>query len=64
MPERKKLIWGVFDGSMKEESRFPYEQRDEAEKRVEVLRARGKKLYFIQPLKEVIAEPLPSAEAE
>ena len=26
-PERKRLIWGVFSGTMKEEARFPYDQR-------------------------------------
>ncbi len=50
---RRRLVWGVFTGSMKEESRFPYDQRDAAEERIEQLRAKNaKKLYFIQPVKE------------
>ncbi len=50
---RRRLMWGVFAGSMKEESRFPYDQREAAEERIEQLRAKNaKKLYFIQPIKE------------
>lgn len=50
---RRRLFWGVFTGSMKEESRFSYDQRSEAEERLEQLRAKNsKKLYFIQPIKE------------
>ena len=50
---RRRLVWGVFTGSMKEESRFPYDQRDAAVERIEQLRAKNaKKLYFIQPVKE------------
>ena len=56
-PERKKLIWGVFNGSMKEEARFPYDQRAAAEEKIEQLRARStKKMFFIQPIKEVIPD--------
>jgi hypothetical protein len=63
--ERKRLIWGVFSGSLKEEARFPYDQRAAAEERLEQLRAKGKKNYFIQPIKEVITAPAPvPAEAE
>jgi hypothetical protein len=54
--ERRRLVWGVFSGSMKEEARFPYDQLSEAEDRVEKLRAKSKKLYFIQPIKEPIPE--------
>ena len=50
---RRRLFWGVFTGSMKEESRFSYDQRGAAEERIEQLRAKNaKKLYFIQPIKE------------
>jgi hypothetical protein len=62
-PQRKRLLWGVFSGSMKEEGRFPYDQLAAAEEKAEQLRAKSKKLYFIQPIKEVIAEPAPVAEA-
>ncbi|MCA9004728.1 MAG: hypothetical protein KDA70_05590 [Planctomycetaceae bacterium] len=50
---RRRLFWGVFTGSMKEESRFAYDQRDAAVERIEQLRLKNaKKLYFIQPIKE------------
>ncbi|MCA9075206.1 MAG: hypothetical protein KDA93_09245 [Planctomycetaceae bacterium] len=63
--ERKRLVWGVFSGSLKEEARFPYDQRKEAEAKLEQLLARGKRVYFIQPIKEVItAEEAKAAEAE
>jgi hypothetical protein len=55
---RKRLIWVVYNGSMKEEGRFPYDQRAAAEEKIEALRQKSKKLYFIQPVKEVIgADP-------
>ena len=66
-PERKRLVWGVFNGSMKEEARFPYEQRKAAEQKIEQLRAKvtkTKRLYFIQPIKEVIVDAPPADEAE
>ena len=53
---RKRLVWVIYSGSMKEEGRFPYDQRAAAEERMEVLRSKSKKLYFLQPVKEVIGE--------
>lgn len=53
---RKRLVWVVYNGSMKEEGRFPYDQRAAAEEKIEQLRQKSKKLYFIQPLKEIIGE--------
>ncbi len=57
---RKQLIWAVYSGSMKEEARFPYDEREAAEEKISQLRARSKKLYFIQPLKIAV----PNAPAE
>lgn len=63
-PDRKRLLWGVFSGTLKEEARFPYDQRKQAEEKLELLRSKSKKLYFIQPIKEVItAESAAAAEA-
>lgn len=53
---RKRLVWVVYNGSMKEEGRFPYDQREAAEEKIELLRQKSKKMYFIQPLKEIIGE--------
>jgi len=54
--ERKRLVWGVYSGNMKEEARFPYDELDKAEKKATQLRSKSSKLYFIQPIKEVIPE--------
>ena len=57
---RKRMLWGVFSSSMKEEGRFPYAERDAAESRAADLAARHKRTYFVQPIKE----PLPEKVAE
>jgi hypothetical protein len=57
---RKRLLWGVFSSSLKEEGRFPYAERDAAESRAADLAARHKRTYFVQPIKE----PLPEKVAE
>lgn len=68
VPDRKRKLWGVFSGTLKEEARFPYDQRKQAEEKLELLRSKSKKLYFIQPIKEVItaeaAAPAEAAEVE
>lgn len=63
-PQRKRLVWGVFSPSMKEEGRFPYDQRDAAEQKAEQLRTKSKKPYFIQPIKEPIADEPEEADAK
>jgi hypothetical protein len=61
--QRKRLVWAVLSGSMKEEARFPYDQRQAAEEKLELLRSKSKKLYFIQPVKELITDG-PAAASE
>ena len=56
---RKRLVWGVFSSSMKEEARFPYDQRKEAEKKLDQLSSKSKKPFFIQPIKEIISDTSP-----
>ena len=64
-PQRKRLVWAVFSGNMKEEARFPYDQRKDAEKKLESLRAKATtKMYFIQPIKEPLPGAPTPAEAE
>ena len=53
---RKRLIWVVYSGSMKEEGRFPYDQLDAANEKIEQLKLKSKKMYFIQPVKEILGE--------
>ena len=57
---RKRLLWGVFSSSLKEEGRFPYAERDSAESRAADLATKHKRTYFVQPIKE----PLPEKVAE
>lgn len=62
--QRKRLLWGVYSSSMKEEGRFPYDQRAEAEKKVKALAAKNNKTYFIQPIKELIVDTPVAASAK
>lgn len=59
---RRQLIWVVFNGNMKEEARFPYDKRKDAEAKIKQLKTKAtKKSYFIQPMKVEITE---TAEAK
>lgn len=59
---RKRLVWGVFSSSMKEEGRFPYAEKEAAEQKAESLRQKNKREYFVQPIKEPITDaPAPAA---
>lgn len=63
-PARKRLIWGVFSGNLKEQARFPYDQRAAAEEKIKQLKTRSaKKMFFIQPIKEPITD-MPVDEEE
>jgi hypothetical protein len=63
--ERRKLVWAIYGSTMKEEARFPYEDLKAAEEKLELLRSKSKKSYFIQPLKEPITkEDEEDADAE
>jgi hypothetical protein len=61
---RKRLLWGVFSSSLKEEGRFPYAERDAAESRAADLAARHKRTYFVQPIKEPLPEKVAEAAAD
>ncbi len=63
-PARKKLMWVIFTGSMREEARFPYEEKQAAEDRLETLLARGKRTYFLQPVKEAISDSEAAGDAD
>lgn len=60
---RKRLVWGVFSASLKEEGRFVYAEREAAETRAEELAAKHKRTYFVQPIKEPIPDK-PPVDAE
>lgn len=63
--QRRRMEWVIFSGTMKEEGRFAYAERKAADEKLEQLRSKSKKLYFILPMKEPIteSEPQPAAEA-
>lgn len=61
---RKRLMWGVFSSSLKEEGRFGFFEKEAAENRAQELSQRHKRTYFVQPIKEPIAEKDKAAEAE
>jgi hypothetical protein len=56
VPLRKRVVWVIYSGSMKEEGRFPYNELAAAEEKIEQLRQKSKKLYFLQPVKEILGE--------
>lgn len=63
--ERKRLVWVIYTATLREEARFPYEQRAEAEDRLQQLLAKGKRTYFLQPVKELLSGgPARSAVAD
>lgn len=59
---RKRLVWGVFSSSLKEEGRFPYAEREAAETRATELAAKHKRTYFVQPIKEPLPEKVAAAD--
>ncbi len=52
VPPRRRLVWVVYSSTMREEGRFLYHERDQAEEKLKQLLAKGKRRYFIQPIKE------------
>ncbi len=60
--ERKRMVWVIYSGALKEEGRFNYDQKDEALEKLELLRSKSKKLYFLQPVKEVLGQEAPKAK--
>ncbi|SFI07505.1 hypothetical protein [Planctomicrobium piriforme] len=63
-PERKRLMWGVFSGTLKEEGRYAWNEKDKADEKLALLRSKSKKQYFIQPIKESLNESIASKEEE
>lgn len=59
---RKRLLWGVYSNSMKEEGRYAYADRAAADARCEELSLKNKKPYFVQPIKEPLSIAVPEKE--
>ena len=49
---RRRLVWVVYSSTMREEGRYLYHERDKAQEKLDQLLAKGKRRYFIQPIKE------------
>jgi len=52
VPVRRRLVWVVYSSTMREEGRYLYHERDQADEKLNALLAKGKRRYFIQPIKE------------
>ena len=52
--ERRRIVWVIFNNTQKEEGRYPYDQRKEADEKIELLRSKSKRLYWLQAVKESI----------
>ena len=52
--QRRRLIWVVYSSTMREEGRFLYHEKDKADELLATLLGRGKRRYFIQPMKEAL----------
>jgi hypothetical protein len=63
-PERKRLSWVIYSGTQKEFARFRYDQKPEAEAKLEEMKAKGRKNYYLQPVKELLSSQGTSAVAE
>ena len=62
--ERRRIVWVIFNNTQKEEDRFPFDQKKAAEERIEVLRSKSKRLYWLQAVKELIGAPPPGTVAD
>jgi hypothetical protein len=63
-PPRLCARWGVFDASMKQVAIFDYNQLAEANQKIAELAAKKSAIYFLQLVKEPMAEPTPKEEGE
>lgn len=58
--ERRRIVWVIYNSTQKEEDRFAYDQRQAADDRLEVLRSKSKRLYWLQAVKELIGSSAPA----
>jgi hypothetical protein len=50
--QRRRIVWVVYSNAMREEGRFLFYEKEKAEELLNTLMARGKRRYFMQPIKE------------
>lgn len=52
--QRRRLVWVVYSSTMREEGRFLFHEKEKADELLAVLLGRGKRRYFMQPVKEAL----------
>ena len=52
--QRRRIVWVVYSSTMREEGRFLYFGKDKADELLNTLLAKGKRRYFMQPMKEAL----------
>lgn len=52
--QRRRIVWVVYSSTMREEGRFLYHEKDKADELLATLLGRGKRRYFMQPVKEAL----------
>lgn len=52
--QRRRLVWVVYSSTMREEGRFLFHEKDKADELLATLLGRGKRRYFMQPVKEAL----------
>lgn len=72
--QRRRLVWVVYSSTMREEGRFLFHEKDKANELLATLLGRGKRRYFMQPVKEAlnpdgtpiaqVGVPVPDEEVE
>ena len=62
--ERRRIVWVIYNNTQKEEDRFPFDQKKAADERIEILRSKSKRLYWLQAVKEVIGAPPPGSATD
>lgn len=52
--QRRRLVWVVYSSTMREEGRFLFHEKSKADELLATLLGRGKRRYFMQPVKETL----------
>ncbi len=63
-PPRMCARWGVFDAGMRQVAVFNYNQKAEADQKVEDLKAKKNAVFFLQIVKEPMPEPAAAEKTE
>ncbi len=52
--QRRRLVWVVYSSTMREEGHFLFHEKERADELLATLLGRGKRRYFMQPVKEAL----------